>query len=109
MWSIGSLVALLATILTNPVLIAAGGESVVNINTASVDELMLLPRIGPSVAERIVDFREQNGRFKTAEDLLLVRGVGEKTFELIRPHVAVSGETTLTEKVQVPRGQSGGS
>lgn len=105
----GSVVALLAAILTTPTVIAAGAEPVVNINTAGVDELMLLPRIGPSVAERIVEFREQNGRFKAAEDLLLVRGVGEKTFELIRPHVAVSGETTLTEKVQVPRGQQGRS
>ena len=105
----GSMVLLLTAILATPVLIAAGGKSVVNINTAGTDELMLLPRIGPSVAERIVEFREKNGRFKATEDLLLVRGVGEKTFELIRPHVALSGETTLSEKVQIPRDQSGSS
>lgn len=105
----GSMVLLLTAILATPVLIAAGGKPVVNINTAGMDELMLLPRVGPSVAERIVEFREQNGRFKATEDLLLVRGVGEKTFELIQPHIAVSGETTLTEKVQTPREQSGSS
>jgi len=53
-----------------------------------------------------VEFREQNGQFKAAEDLMLVRGVGEKTFELIKPYVAISGETTLVEKVRVPKAQS---
>ena len=79
----------------------AGGHS----GDPDTEELMLLPRIGPSVAQRIVEFRDKNGRFKATEDLLLVRGVGEKTFELIEPHVAVSGETTLTEKVTVPKQQ----
>ena len=88
---------------------AAGSKAVVNINTADAEALMLLPRIGPSVAQRIVDFREKNGRFKTVEDLMLVRGVGEKTFELIKPHLVISGETTLVEKVQVPKDQAGDS
>jgi len=87
--------------------IAAEGQPVVNINTADTEALMLLPKVGPSVAQRIVDFREQNGQFKAAEDLMLVRGVGEKTFELIKPHVAISGETTLVEKVRVPKAQEG--
>lgn len=103
------MILLITAILATPALIAAEGKDVVNINTAGAEELMLLPRVGPSVADRIVEFREKNGRFKATEDLLLVRGVGEKTFELIKPHIAVSGETTLTEKVQVPREQSGSS
>ena len=86
---------------------AAGDEGVVNINTAGVDELALLPRVGASVAQRIVDFREKNGRFKTVEDLMLVRGIGEKTFELIEPHVSLAGDTTLDEKVRVARGEPG--
>jgi len=86
--------------------IAAEGMAVVNINTADTEALMLLPKVGPSVAQRIVEFREQNGQFKAAEDLMLVRGVGEKTFELIKPYVAISGETTLVEKVRVPKAQS---
>jgi competence protein ComEA len=104
----GSRIVLIA-ILAAAALSAAEEAPVVNINTAGVEELMLLPRIGPAVAERIVDFREKNGRFKSAEDLLLVQGVGEKTFELIKPHVAISGETTLSEKVQIPKAQSGSS
>lgn len=83
--------------------IAAPAEGVVNINTADADALMLLPRVGPSVAERIVEFRQKNGKFKSVEDLMLVRGVGEKTFELIRPYLATSGETTLVEKVRLPK------
>jgi competence protein ComEA len=61
---------------------------------------MLLPRIGPAVASRIVEFREQNGNFKQVADLMLVKGIGEKTFGLIEPYAAVAGETTLKEKVK---------
>ena len=97
--------ALLVALLAFNVLPAGAEESqgVVNINTAGVEELSLLPRVGGVVAQRIVDFREQNGRFKALEDLMLVKGIGEKTFELIRPHVSLQGETTLTEKIQLPR------
>lgn len=101
------LLVLGAALLAGGTAIAAEGQAVVNINTADTDDLMLLPRVGPSVAQRIVEFREKNGKFKAAEDLMLVRGVGEKTFELIRPHVAITGETTLVEKVQVPKGATG--
>ena len=59
-----------------------------------------LPRVGPAVAQRIVDFREQNGSFKAVEDLMLVRGIGEKTFERLAPYITLSGETTLSEKVR---------
>ena len=79
---------------------AAAAEGKVNINKAGVEELALLPRVGPAVAQRIVDFREENGDFKSAEDLMLVRGIGEKTFERLAPYVALSGETTLNEKVR---------
>lgn len=103
------LLIFLAALLAAASATAADGKAVVNINTADTEALMLLPRIGPSVAQRIVEFREKNGRFKSTEDLMLVRGVGEKTFELIKPHVAVSGETTLVEKVRVPKEQAGDS
>ena len=80
-----------------PALGAEQGQ--VNVNTAGVEGLALLPRIGPSVAASIVEHREANGPFKAIEDLMLVRGIGEKTFELIKPYLALSGETTLSEKV----------
>jgi len=82
---------------------ALAAEGVVNVNTASLDELALLPQVGPTVAQRIIDFRQENGSFKSPEDLLLVRGIGDKTFERLAPHVVVSGETTLSEKVRSPR------
>ena len=84
-----------------PAMAAEAGQ--VNINAAGIEELSLLPRVGPTVAQRIVAFREANGRFKAAADLMLVKGIGEKTFVLIAPYVQLDGETTLTEKVSVPR------
>ncbi|HKV10523.1 MAG TPA: helix-hairpin-helix domain-containing protein [Thermoanaerobaculia bacterium] len=77
-----------------------GGGKKVNINSADATQLALLPRVGPSVAQRIVEFRKENGPFKSPDDLMLVRGIGEKTYALIKPYVAVSGETTLKEKVK---------
>ena len=53
----------------------------VNINKATVEELCFLKRIGPSYAQRIVDYREQNGPFEKPEDIMKVRGIGLKTFE----------------------------
>ena len=78
---------------------AAPAKRTVNVNTASADELARLPRVGPSLAAKIVAHREQNGPFKRAEDLMEVKGIGEKMFAGLRPYVAVSGATTLTEKV----------
>jgi len=75
-------------------------SSVININSADTTQLSLLPRIGPSVAQRIVDYRKKNGSFKTTDDLMLVQGIGEKTYQLIKPYVAVSGESSLKEKVK---------
>ena len=85
---------------------AGDTKGVVNVNNASTSQLALLPRVGPSVAERIVDYRKQNGPFKKLEDLMLVQGIGEKTFQLLKPYVAISGETTLKEKVKASRSSS---
>ena len=106
------LMALVAVLCAQALLLvpayAAGTKGVVNINTASAEQLAYLPRVGPSVAGRIVEFREKNGRFEEATDLLLVRGIGDSTFELIEPYVTVSGETSLAEKVRVERKSKGG-
>lgn len=58
-----------------------------NINTASAAELQRLPRIGPALAERIVEYRRVNGRFRSAEQITEVRGIGEKTLEKMRPWI----------------------
>lgn len=80
---------------------AAAPSGVVNVNTADESQLSLLPRVGPSIATRIVEFRDQNGAFEAARDLMLVRGIGERTFELLEGFVVIEGDTTLTEKVRV--------
>jgi competence protein ComEA len=86
--------------------VAAEARRVVNVNTADPSQLALLPRVGPAVAQRIVDFRKENGPFKSPEDLMLVQGIGEKTYQLIKPYVAVAGETTLKEKVKASKAAS---
>ena len=86
---------------------AVAAEGVVNINTADAGALSLLPGVGPSTAGRIVEFRTENGEFESAADLMLVRGIGERTFERMRSYVTIEGDTTLTEKVRVPRDQTG--
>lgn len=79
----------------------AGDDPVVNINSAEKAELSLLPRVGPALAQRIIDYREENGSFEQTSDLLLVRGIGEKTFALMEPFVTVKGDTTLSRKLRV--------
>lgn len=82
---------------------AAASPGVVNVNTATIQQLQLLPRVGPSVAQRILDYRKENGKFDSVEDLMLVRGIGEATFAGLKPYVSLSGETTLTAKVKSAR------
>ncbi len=77
----------------------APAHKTVNVNQASAAELAKLPRVGPKLAERIVAHRTQHGAFKRAEDLMEVKGVGEKMFALLKPYVSLSGPTTLAEKV----------
>lgn len=71
----------------------AGGESAghgpINLNTAGVEQLDQLPRVGPAIAQRIVDWREQNGRFASVDDLLGVPGIGEKMLAGLRDLVTV--------------------
>lgn len=82
---------------------AGAADGVVNINTADAAGLALLPGVGPSTAGRIVEFRTENGKFESPTDLMLVRGIGERSFERMRPYVTIEGETTLSEKVRIPR------
>jgi competence protein ComEA len=61
----------------------------ININTASASELEALPEIGPALASRIVDYRQQNGSFKTAAEIQNVSGIGPKTYEMIKDQITV--------------------
>ena len=75
---------------------------VVNINTADATQLALLPRVGASAAERIVQYRTEHGPFAKPTDLMQVKGFGEKSFERLRAYIVVDGKTTLTTKVKSP-------
>jgi len=61
----------------------------ININTAPAAQLVKLPRIGEKMAQRIITFREKHGRFKRIEDLLKVKGIGEKLFERLKNRITV--------------------
>ena len=61
----------------------------ININRASLDDLTLLPGVGPSLAERIIDYRKANGAFISVDALDNVKGVGPKKLEMIRPWATV--------------------
>jgi len=74
-------------IMVAPVWAADSGK--INLNTATVKELAQLKRIGTKYAERIVKYREDNGSFKTTEELIKVPGIGVKTLELNKDRIVV--------------------
>lgn len=61
----------------------------ININTATIEQLQLLPGIGESLAQRIIDYRNHNGDFSTIDELMHVSGIGEKKFDSIKNYVIV--------------------
>lgn len=69
-------------------------QGVVNVNTATVEELQLLPGVGEARARAIVELRKQRGGLESVEDLRSVKGIGEASLERLRPHVSFDGKTT---------------
>jgi len=72
-----------------PAAAAAAAKPALNLNAATVDQLVTLPGIGPKTAERIVEYRTKSGGFKRIEDLMNVKGIGEKSFLKLKPLVMV--------------------
>jgi competence protein ComEA len=70
----------------------AAPTSKVNLNSASVQQLETLPGVGPALAGRIVEYRQKSGGFKSAQELMNVKGIGEKNFAKLQPHVVVGSE-----------------
>ena len=65
------------------------GEELVNINTAVIQELMALPKIGPVTAERIIRFRDDFGPFQSIDDLAKIKGIGPKTLERLKTRIII--------------------
>jgi competence protein ComEA len=68
---------------------AGASTTVVNLNTATQAQLEGLPGVGPAMAQRILEYRKANGAFKKAEDLMNVKGLGEKKFLKLKPQITV--------------------
>lgn len=65
-------------------------DTPINLNSATAAELEKLPGVGAATAARIVEYRQKNGAFKKIEDLMNVRGIGEKTFLSLKPLITVA-------------------
>jgi len=78
--------------------IPSGMESkagVINVNTASQDQLKMLPLIDDQLAKNMIDYRNSNGPFKSLDDLMNVKGMTKAKFDQIRPYVVLQGDTTF--------------
>ena len=96
------MIALAALLLALP--LAQPAEAAVNLNTATKDELVALPGIGPAKAQAIVDYRNQHGPFRSVDEVRKVKGIGEKLFLQIRGELAVSGAPRTV--AAVPRAEA---
>jgi competence protein ComEA len=83
-----ALVAVMFMVALAPALHAEEGK--VNINEATLEELSQLKNVGPGYAQRIVEYREQNGAFEKPEDITKVKGIGQKTWELNKERIIVA-------------------
>jgi competence protein ComEA len=64
----------------------------INLNAATAAQLQTLPGVGASAAQRILDYRQKNGSFKKIEELMNVKGIGEKSFLKLKPLITVTAE-----------------
>ena len=93
---LSALAVCLLVAVAQPGLAAEPLSGVVNVNVATVEELVLLPGVGESRAKAIIALREQRGSFESVDDLTEVKGIGESVLAKMRPYVALEGDTTAT-------------
>lgn len=91
--------ALLAALVltTGPAFAATAPAGKVNLNTATAGQLEDLPGVGPALAARIVEHRQKNGAFKSVEDVMAVKGIGEKNFSKIQGYLSVGAPAPSKE------------
>jgi len=87
--------ACLAALLGGAAPAGAVAEGVVNVNTATAEELARLPGVGESKARAILEYRKERGAFKSVDQLREVKGIGDAALERLRPHLVLEGKTTL--------------
>jgi len=88
----GALAVVLAVLMTSGVAVAAGKPAPagkINLNAASAQQLEELPGVGPKLAARIVEYRQKSGAFKSVQDLMNVKGIGEKNFEKLQSFLSL--------------------
>ena len=69
---------------------AGGATAALNLNSATLEQLQALPGIGPKTAQLIVEYRQKSGGFKKVEELMNIKGIGEKSFLKLKPMVIVT-------------------
>jgi competence protein ComEA len=96
-----SLAVAMAVVLAAGPALAAGKPAPtekVNLNTATVEQLTALPGVGPTLAARIVEHREKAGQFSSPEELMNVKGIGEKNFQKIEQYLTVEASPRKASK-----------
>jgi competence protein ComEA len=79
-----------------PARASAPAAASVNLNSATQAQLETLPGVGAATAKRIIEYRQKNGGFKKIEELMNVKGIGEKAFLKLKAHITVTAPPTAT-------------